>query len=848
MPDGFDAGSSWIQLGVSLDDLAKGFAQGQRATDDFARNVEQRVESTGGSFGKLGSIASGIFGGIGFKVAEVGFDLVGNAASKAFGLVSGGIDDARNSGLLLAQTENVIRSTGAAAGVTAQHVVDLATALSDASGASLFGDDQIQESENLLLTFTNIKGATLDAATAISVDLAQAMGGAPKDSAIQLGKALNDPIKGVSALSRVGVTFTDQQKEQIRVMQESGDMAGAQAVILAELNKEFGGSAAAAAAAADPMVRFHAVLGETAEGIGASLLPAIDSLTGVLTNPAVMAGITSLGEGLASGIGTAATWLTDTAIPGLITEWQSLSSAFQTGGLAGVGTLIMGQLGELGSSVLGWIGQQAPIWGAQLLTWGQAFIGWIAPYVPIVLTELGQLALSVGSWIVAQAPGWAAQLATWGQAFIAWIAPMIPPLLAKAGELGQQFIAWIGEQAAPILAKITAWGESLVAWIVPATKDFLAKWPVMFDQFLSWIGEQAGPLLAKFGDWATSFIAWVIPMIPPFLEAVGGIAVALLIWVGETAGVLLNKIVTEWVPAFINWIATDAIPKIGPALGGLLDTIGGWITTAAGSLLTMAASMGSSIVSGIQNGISNAWGRFTGWLNDQINKIPAVIRNALGIGSPSKVMADEVGRWIPLGIADGIDRSGGAVTDAMQALVGDATDETAPVQVTTLVEGLTGDAFVGTWQETMQRVQPALVAQMTDTLQVLSHESIIPWAEGLNERLQLSAGFWMQSLADGISGNRTAIDAMTGMGHDMAAALTAAWGPPVLAPPIVSGSPIPDSVAAGSDQNQSSMGNRTPIIIQQTFGSGTPLEIRQQARQGAHDGINAHMRAQGERI
>ncbi len=67
-----------------------------------------------------------------------------------------------------------------------------------------------------------------------------------KASAIQLGKALNDPTKGVTALSRVGVTFTQQQKDQIKALQESGDTMGAQKVILKELQKEFGGSAKAA--------------------------------------------------------------------------------------------------------------------------------------------------------------------------------------------------------------------------------------------------------------------------------------------------------------------------------------------------------------------------------------------------------------------------------------------------------------------------------------------------------------------------------------------------------------------------------------------------------------------------
>jgi hypothetical protein len=64
-------------------------------------------------------------------------------------------------------------------------------------------------------------------------------------AAIQLGKALNDPTQGVSALSRVGVSFTDVQKDMIKKLQESGDMMGAQRIILGELEKQFGGTAEA---------------------------------------------------------------------------------------------------------------------------------------------------------------------------------------------------------------------------------------------------------------------------------------------------------------------------------------------------------------------------------------------------------------------------------------------------------------------------------------------------------------------------------------------------------------------------------------------------------------------------
>lgn len=147
------------------------------------------------------------------------------------------------------QTEAVLKSTGGAAGVTGDHVKKLAD---DLEGMSKTEAEAIHQGSNLLLTFTNIKNKAgegndvFDQTTKTMVDMATAMGTEPKAAAMQLGKALNDPIKGIGALSKVGVTFTKQQKDQITAMQKAGDTAGAQKIILAELNKEFGGSAAAA--------------------------------------------------------------------------------------------------------------------------------------------------------------------------------------------------------------------------------------------------------------------------------------------------------------------------------------------------------------------------------------------------------------------------------------------------------------------------------------------------------------------------------------------------------------------------------------------------------------------------
>jgi len=128
--------------------------------------------------------------------------------------------------------------------MTAKEIGNLAQAM---QSLTLFDDEAIQSGENILLTFTNIGSTVFPQATMASLDMAQAMGMDASNAARLLGKALNDPTQGLSALSRVGIQFTDQQKAQIESMQKMGDVAGAQALILGELEKKYGGSAKAAA-------------------------------------------------------------------------------------------------------------------------------------------------------------------------------------------------------------------------------------------------------------------------------------------------------------------------------------------------------------------------------------------------------------------------------------------------------------------------------------------------------------------------------------------------------------------------------------------------------------------------
>jgi transglycosylase-like protein with SLT domain len=214
---------------------------------------------------------------------------VGKTAGAAFaglaviGFLKDANAEARESQKVSAQTAAVIKSTGGAAGVTAGQIGDLATAISNKVGID---DEAIQSGENMLLTFTNIRNETgkgnkvFDQATQVVTDMSVAMGTDMKSSAILVGKALNDPKKGLTALSRVGVTFTKEQKDQITQMVASGDTMGAQKVILKELTKEFGGSAAAQATAGD---KAAVAWGNLKEAVGTALTNVLDKVLPVLT-------------------------------------------------------------------------------------------------------------------------------------------------------------------------------------------------------------------------------------------------------------------------------------------------------------------------------------------------------------------------------------------------------------------------------------------------------------------------------------------------------------------------------------------------------------------------------------
>lgn len=171
------------------------------------------------------------------------------AALALGGAVKASFSELFESQKVAAQTEAALQSTGYAAGVAAEDIDKLAASLMEMSGID---DEVIKSGENLLLTFTNIRNEVgvgndiFNQATKAALDMSVALGTDMQSSVIRLGKALNDPVKGITALRRVGVQFTDAQRDQIAALVKTGDTLEAQKIILKELQVEFGGSAKAA--------------------------------------------------------------------------------------------------------------------------------------------------------------------------------------------------------------------------------------------------------------------------------------------------------------------------------------------------------------------------------------------------------------------------------------------------------------------------------------------------------------------------------------------------------------------------------------------------------------------------
>lgn len=251
------------------------------------------------------------------------------------------------------EVQAILQSTGGVAGVTAKAIDEMAESLAK---STTFSKGQVMRGEELLLTFTRIGKDIFPLATQATLDLAQRMGGDTAGAAQALGKALEDPAQGLTRLSRAGVLFTAQQKAQIETMYLSGNVAGAQALILKQVESSIGGMAQAAAGGTGALSIMKNQMEELAARIGEQFAPYViagaKAITGLIVAAKENAEIVRLGADiLATGAIVSGTIAT---LAGAASAWGLLSAGIKvaTGTTLAFGTAAKIAMGATGLGLL----------------------------------------------------------------------------------------------------------------------------------------------------------------------------------------------------------------------------------------------------------------------------------------------------------------------------------------------------------------------------------------------------------------------------------------------------------------------------------------------------------------
>ena len=269
-------------LSAAMNRLAGKQAKVSKQTKRGSKEIDsynERMTKTGRNVSGI----TGVFGKFGKRMSQMRSQIL--IVSFAIGLFTKTVkalaDAFAEYAKLNFKVNAILKSTGKTVGFTAKQLDNMANSMENTMEVS---STAVKEMQVRLLTFTNIVGTTFEQAQIAAADMAAVFGQDLSQATIQLGKALNDPMKGYTALRRIGVSFSAQQVKLIKQFQEQGDIMGAQKVILDELNREFGGASKAmtkAAIGAEQWRKFSNEAAKAARGLGKALQPLIAGLGAV---------------------------------------------------------------------------------------------------------------------------------------------------------------------------------------------------------------------------------------------------------------------------------------------------------------------------------------------------------------------------------------------------------------------------------------------------------------------------------------------------------------------------------------------------------------------------------------
>lgn len=596
-------------------------------------------------------------GGLGsaFKGAAIA---VGVAAVAIGGFLAASVKAAGEAEKIGAQTAAVLTSTGAAAGRTAEQISGLAGELSKLSGVD---DEVIQSGQNMLLTFTKIKGANFDKATEAALNLSVAMGKDMASSATLVGKALNDPIKGIAALSKVGVQLTEDQKATIKSMVELGDVAGAQAVILGELETQFGGSAAAFGNTYEGAIgKVKTAFGNLQESIGGALLPALtllynqtaSFLTLIQESPAFQTFVTGLAN-LANGLLDGTIKLSDLGAA-FSQGIQSAADWLSTGGITTiVNALISGREAMLAAAlqvfpaIIEALITVVPQIISGVLSLVTSLVALLIDSAPALLGGAVTLLLGLVQGVVKILPKLITEIVALVPVIVTALVAMVPTLLTGAIKLFSTLINAVVTIVPKLLVQIIEMLPGILKALVSLIPQLIEGAISMFMALVNAIPVIIPALIQAVIDLIPIVIDTVLGLIPVLLDAAVSLFLAIVEALPIIIPALINAVITL-IPAIIGSLIS-AIPKI---LEAGVKLFGG-IISAVTEILPKLLSAGGNIVQGLWDGISGMWSKFLRWWDKTVGSVAKTITDALGIKSPSRVFKD-IGKNVIRGLENGL--------------------------------------------------------------------------------------------------------------------------------------------------------------------------------------------------
>lgn len=242
-------------------EIAKAYVNVQADTSQAPEDIKSGSPPVENAMSDLAGSLNGILATVG---VGLGIARIMSEAQEAIGLASRQIDAE-------ARVAAVVRTTGEAAGFSADELKEMASAMQNVTRT---GDEALLETQAKFLTFKQIQGEVFERGIELTLDMAAVMGTDARSAAIQMAMALEDPVRGVTRLRRAGVTFSDQQREHIKVLVDSNKLFEAQSIVLEVIEGQLGG-VAKAMAETDPgkIEQTENAIGDVQEEIGKKLMP-----------------------------------------------------------------------------------------------------------------------------------------------------------------------------------------------------------------------------------------------------------------------------------------------------------------------------------------------------------------------------------------------------------------------------------------------------------------------------------------------------------------------------------------------------------------------------------------------